>query len=233
MTVPSRIYETLIKITILLILIAGMALYSSLQAQPRQQTGQSGLNDIDQSKAHKNIRLAEGLNPEAQAVQLQNFINSPYDDIKPRLTSSGDRLYFSRNFHPGNANGVNDSEDIWYSDYDADLNEWSEPMHMNGVLNNAGPNYVNNVSVSGDTIILGNQYLKKGKMRAGLSYSVNVNGVWNAPVVIDIESDYNLSPYANAYVTLKNSSSRTPFTAGPRFSGTLQFVQLSSRRRVT
>jgi hypothetical protein len=81
---------------------------------------------------------------------------------------------------------------------------WSEPIHLSGVLNNSGPNYVNNVSATGDTIILGNQYLKRGKMRAGLSYSVNVNGQWAVPTNIEIENDYNMSEHSNSFVSLKN-----------------------------
>jgi len=73
-----------------------------------------------------------------------------------------------------------------------------------GDLNNAGPNYVNNVSVTGDTVILGNQYKKNGKMRAGLSYSVNVNGQWSFPTAINIKDDYNMAPQSNSFVSLKN-----------------------------
>ena len=74
---------------------------------------------------------------------------------------------------------------------------------MPGVLNNEGPNYINNVSVTGDTIILGNQYVKKGKMRYGLSYRVNVNGQWSDPRSIVIQNDYNISNHSNSFVSLK------------------------------
>ncbi len=36
-------------------------------------------------------------------------------------------------------------------------------------------------------------------MRAGLSYSVNVNGQWSAPTPIHIQNDYNVSEHANAF----------------------------------
>lgn len=201
MTLLSRTHETLIKVFILLLI--SLASLISLQAQPLADGSLADSYQVNEANTSKHIRLAGDVNTEAKPVQLRNFINSPYDDIKPRLTPSGNRLYFSRNFHPGNVNGVNDPEDIWYSDYNAELKQWSEPIHMEGVLNNAGPNYVNNVSPSGDTIILGNQYLKKGKMRAGLSYSVNVDGVWSTPVAIEIVNDYNLSAHANTYVALE------------------------------
>ena len=190
MAVSSRTIEIKIKLAIVL---AAILISFALHAQESNPTDAPAF-----------IRTVADVNPEAQAKPLHHEINSPYDDIKPRLAPSGDRLYFSRNFHPGNFANVNDPEDIWYSDFDASNGKWSEPLHMTGVLNNAGPNFVNNVSATGDTLILGNQYLKKGKMRAGLSYSVNVNGQWSVPVAINIVNDYNMSAHANSFVSLRN-----------------------------
>lgn len=162
-------------------------------------------NPISQMKtAGQAIRLVENVRTTAKAISLNTSINSPYEDIKPRLTPQGNRLYFSRIYHPGNTNGVNDPEDIWYSDFDHATNNWSEPIRMVSQLNNDGPNYINNVSATGDTVILGNQYLKKGKMRSGTSYSVNIDGQWSAPKSINIEEDYNMSQHANSFVALKS-----------------------------
>ncbi len=204
MRVLSRTNETVIKIaTVLLLLIWAVAVHA--QGTSDADYSASAYNaHVDKSLAVTPVNLAEGVNVKAAPAPLHHAINSAYDDIKPNLAPNANRLYFSRNFHPGNFNGQNDPEDIWYSDFDAASNTWSEPIHMTGVLNNAGPNYVNNVSVTGDTIILGNQYLKKGKMRAGLSYSVKVDGEWSAPVAIDIVGDYNMSAHGGAYVSLKN-----------------------------
>jgi hypothetical protein len=137
-------------------------------------------------------------------VPLNPSINGPYTELKPALSPDGKRLYFSRHVHPDNTHGEEDMEDIWYSEFDATDNSWGAPVLMLGSLNNAGPNFINNVSVTGDTVILGNQYLKNGKMRAGLSYSVRVNGEWNAPKNIHIKHDYNISNQANAFVSVKN-----------------------------
>ena len=150
------------------------------------------------------VQFAENVNADAKATPLNRSINGPYQEVKPRLAPNGNRLYFSRIFHPDNTNGVNDPEDIWYAEFDRDTGSWSEPLRMVSHLNNAGPNYINNVSVTGDTIILGNQYMKKGKMRAGLSYSVNVNGEWSLPKTINIQDDYNMSSHANTFVALQN-----------------------------
>lgn len=149
------------------------------------------------------INVAKNVNVEAKAVPLNASINSPYEELKPAFAPNGDKLYFSRVFHPNNTNGANDPEDIWYSQYDSLDETWSEPIRMPGFLNNAGPNFVNNVSVTGDTLILGNQYFKNGKMHAGLSYSANINGRWSHPTPITIKNDYNISSHANHFVALK------------------------------
>lgn len=150
------------------------------------------------------VPLSTSVNPGAQANPLNNLINSSYEELKPVLTPCGKRLYFSRPVNPNNPEGLNDPEAIWYTEYNSQTQLWSQPIHLTGMLNNAGPNFVNNVSPTGDTLILGNQYGKKGKMRAGLSYSINKNGAWSEPMAISIRNDYNMSAHANAFVSLKN-----------------------------
>ncbi len=190
MTLRSRIKEKGIHALMILLLFLAMAIYSiSANAQ--------------ESSASKSIRLVSNLNTEARAVPLHASVNSPYAELKPTLSPDG-TLYFSRSNHPDNTSGENDAEDIWYSRFDNTSGTWSEAVRMTGDLNNSGPNYINNVSITGDTLILGNQYGKKGKMRAGLSYSVNINGQWSAPVSIDIVNDYNMSEHNNSFVSLKS-----------------------------
>jgi hypothetical protein len=194
-----NLYSTTAKATMMTLMIL-IAVAFSAQAQGMEEVGK-GMNTFDANQ--KGILIANGVNVKAEPMKLHHAINSPYEDLKPRLADGGKRLYFSRTFYPGNVNGVNDPEDIWYSDFDVTTNEWSAPKHMADGLNNAGPNYIDNVSVTGDTVILGNQYLKKGKMRDGLSYSVNVKGIWSAPVSINIKNDYNISQHAGSFVSLK------------------------------
>jgi hypothetical protein len=149
------------------------------------------------------INVAIGVNTQAKAVPMRQSINSPFAELKPAFSPNGDKLYFSRVSSPDNTNGVNDPEDIWYSSYDSITHIWSEPIRMPGHLNNSGPNYIESVSKTGDTLILGNQYLKKGKMKDGVSYSVNINGEWSFPKPITILDDYNMSNHGNHFVSLK------------------------------
>lgn len=231
-----RIKETAFKVAIVLLIVLGEGSESMVAAQSfiiasAAPVGEAGLPT--ESNSRSTINLADDVNTEARPIMLQNSINSAYGDIKPALAPCGNRLYFSRNYHPGNTNGSNDPEDIWYSDFDKVSNTWTEPIHMTGILNNAGPNYINNISVTGDTIILGNQYLKKGRMRAGLSYSVNVNGQWSAPVNIEIEGDYNMSNHDNAYVSLKNGVIIRSVQRGESIGGRDLFVSFWDGEKAT
>jgi hypothetical protein len=154
--------------------------------------------------SEKIVRLADNVRLTGKAVPLNADINGAFSEMKPAMSPNGNRLYFSRSNHPDNTNGAKDLEDIWFAEFDAMTDSWSKPARMAGTLNNAGPNFINNVSVSGDTIILGNQYLKKGRMRAGISYSVKINGVWTDPTSINIKDDYNISEQGNSHVSIKN-----------------------------
>jgi OOP family OmpA-OmpF porin len=202
MTRASRIKERgLLKMIFVLLVIFLAAHFYSAKAQEIQANNFNPESLV--SNTGKNIHLTSNLNKEARAVPLHASINSPYAELKPVLTPDGSRLYFSRSFHPDNTFGIADEEDIWYSNFDKTSDTWSDAVRMTGLLNNAGPNYINNVSITGDTIILGNQYGKKARMRAGVSYSVNVDGQWSAPVSIDILNDYNMSAHSNSFVSLK------------------------------
>jgi OOP family OmpA-OmpF porin len=150
---------------------------------------------------HYALNLAPNLNMSARAIPIES-INSNFSEYKPALTLHGNRLYFSRARHPENTGGREDKEDIWYADIDKANDSPMTPKRLEGHLNNSGPNFVSGVSVTGDTIMLGNTYDKKGKMKAGISYSVNENGVWSLPKTIHIKNDYNLSEHGNAYVSL-------------------------------
>lgn len=150
------------------------------------------------------INLAEQFSASAKAVPMNAGINSQLIEIKSALDPAGNRLYFSRLPFQASITGNKYNEDIWYTEFDAASNEWLAPKKLEGDLNNAGPNFVNGITDSGDTLILGNEYHRKGKMFAGLSYSVKVAGEWTSPRNIKIKNDYNTSEHANHYVSLKH-----------------------------
>lgn len=149
------------------------------------------------------IDIPELLNAGLIIERLSDNVNSEYKEFKPLLSPDGKVLYFSRKNHPENIGGVEDGEDIWYSEKNAETGEWEKAKNIGPTLNNAGPNFVSSVTPDGKTavLLLGNRYLENGKMVAGVSMSNNKNGEWTKPTTITIENDYNYSEKANYYLT--------------------------------
>jgi len=145
--------------------------------------------------------LASGILIEA----LDKNVNSEYSELNPLLSPDGKTLYFSRKNHPQNIGGVNDKEDIWYSQLDS-AGHWQLAQNMGREFNNSGPNFVNTIrSVTPDgksaIMLLGNKYMNNGKMEAGVSISSNVNGQWTKPKALKIDNDYNYNEKANYFLT--------------------------------
>lgn len=137
--------------------------------------------------------------------QLDENVNSEHNEMNPLLSPDGKTLYFSRQNHPENAGGVNDREDIWYSELDS-TGRWQLAKNMGPEFNNAYPNFINAISsVTPDgksvVMLLGNKYLDNGKMLAGVSVSSNVGGQWTTPQPLNIVNDYNFNEKANYFLT--------------------------------
>jgi|APTNR8051073442_1049403.scaffolds.fasta_scaffold00001_659 outer membrane protein OmpA-like peptidoglycan-associated protein len=137
---------------------------------------------------------------------LDKNVNSEFSELNPLLSPDGKTLYFSRRNHPDNVGGVNDKEDIWYSELGED-GKWQLAKNMGPEFNNAYPNFVNTISaVTPDgksaIMVLGNKYVDDGKkMLAGVSISSNVGGEWTKPVGLNITNDYNFNEKANYFLT--------------------------------
>lgn len=149
------------------------------------------------------IDLPELLSKGLVVEQLDANVNSDFSEYNPLLSPDGKTLYFSRKNHPENVGGTSDKEDIWYSELGAD-GKWSLAKNMGPQFNNNQPNFVNTVSSTPDgkavVILLGNKYMDKGKMLAGVSVSTNVGGKWSDPKPLEIENDYNYNEKANYFL---------------------------------
>jgi len=142
--------------------------------------------------AGKSINIAPNINTSVIAEELNFLVNTPYKEFGPMPTKDGRRLYFSRQGFPENTGGVDD-EDIWYCEFDDITQSWTKAVNMGEPLNNTGPNFITGIGRKGDTLLLGNIYGKKGKMKAGASISIRVGDLWSFPVPVNIAGDYNLS----------------------------------------
>lgn len=80
----------------------------------------------------------------ADAVNMGETINSPYDEITPFLTNNGKDLYFSSN----NVEGMG-GFDIFKTTFDAKNEGWSKPMNLGMPMNSAGDDAYFRVSDDG------------------------------------------------------------------------------------
>ncbi|MEP2669861.1 MAG: OmpA family protein [Cyclobacteriaceae bacterium] len=149
------------------------------------------------------ISIPELLSKGLIVERLDESVNSDFSELNPLLSPDGKTLYFSRRNHPENIGGVNDKEDIWYSELGED-GQWSLAKNMGPEFNNENPNFINAVSATPDgksvIILLGNKYQKDGKMSAGVSVSDNLSGTWSPPKPLEIEDDYNFNEKANYFM---------------------------------
>ncbi len=197
----------------------------------------SGFAQQDQTLGGGQIRIAENIETAIVAQPLSGKVNTPFIEYGPTLTKDGRRLYFSRQGFAGNVGGVGD-EDIWFSTFDDATQDWLGARNIGAPLNNSWPNFVCGVGVNGDTILLGNVYLKRGKMRAGLSLSIREGDSWSFPQPVVIRNDYNLAERTSfdvssdrkalliaerkvdsnggldLYVAFRNADSKYPYAAG-------------------
>lgn len=147
------------------------------------------------------INVADGINPDLVAEQINFDNDSEYINLKPIIAPDGNTLFFSRQSSK-NVGGPVDDEDIWYLERLPD-GQWSEPKNPGRPLNNRGSNFVSSVSQSEDgfVLVLGNAYQDDGRMTSGVSLSESDGENWSKPQPLDIENFYNYAMSANYYLS--------------------------------
>jgi outer membrane protein OmpA-like peptidoglycan-associated protein len=148
------------------------------------------------------VQIAESAIVNATPERLSETVNSVYNEFKPLITPDGKTLIFSRQNHPGNMGGVDDKEDIWFSQFDEESGQWLEAKNMGPPLNTTGPNFISSITPDGNTAIitLGNRYTKNGKMKPGVSVSTRTSEGWSKPVPFEIINHTNVSEHANFFL---------------------------------
>ncbi|MCS6832375.1 MAG: OmpA family protein [Flammeovirgaceae bacterium] len=162
-----------------------------------------GWNHIDA------IAISESLTPIEAEINLSNIhseevepineaVNSPYDEMNPVVADNGKKLYFVRRNHPDNTPSHKLNNDIWVSDWTE--SGWTTAKLLPPPINNEHHNYIASVTLDGKRLILGNTYLKDGKMKGGISYSNLSDKGWTYPEPITVEGFHNKSPFADYYL---------------------------------
>ncbi|MCX7953837.1 MAG: OmpA family protein [Bacteroidales bacterium] len=175
-----------------------------IKLNPVAVVGRNGIDAIAISNSKDTIKWNINLIPDLQFTSkpenLGRNINSEYDEVAPLISPDGRTLYFVRKFHPDNAGGEKDEDDIWYSILD-DNNKWSQAKNMGAPLNNRFNNFVQSITPDGNTLLLANIYNRDGTTGSGVSVSYRTKNGWSFPERQIIEDFYNLSPFANYYLS--------------------------------
>jgi hypothetical protein len=138
------------------------------------------------------VNVTSLINPDCKMSPLNDKVNSVFVEGGPLVANNGKIIFYSRLGHPQNMGGEND-QDIWYNTFNDSTQQWSEPVQLGAPLNNKGPNFVCELTDTGDTVLVGNEYSKSGAMKSGLSVSMRRGTVWSFPETVFIDKNYNLS----------------------------------------
>jgi len=150
------------------------------------------------------INLMPNVNTRIQVYRLNDLVNSEARENKPLLTKDKRTLYFSRRGHPENVGGLEDLEDIWFSDFDSSTQDWNLASNIGRPLNNEDPNFISSfLQEDQEYIILGNEYQVDGQqMRYGISKSLRTGrSSWTFPQNMDIYNDLNVHESVNFWLT--------------------------------
>jgi outer membrane protein OmpA-like peptidoglycan-associated protein len=97
------------------------------------------------------INLPANLTTGLEKENLGPLVNSPYDDLGPKVSADGRTILFGVEHSPQNVGGADDREDIWYTT-STDGKSWSKARNMGSSVNTTDAN--NLAAVSADNNML-------------------------------------------------------------------------------
>ncbi|ADR20816.1 hypothetical protein MATR_15580 [Marivirga tractuosa] len=153
-----------------------------------------------------------------QLVKLNKEVNSRYHESAPLVTPDNQRLYFTISNHPENNEGRENSQDIWYSDKQAD-GAWGTAIHMGSPFNKRQFNQVFTILDGGNSLFIRGGSNKRKK---GFSIVTKDGNGWNRPDELEIEgyeemnkgifSGATISQDRSAIIIYMNERSKKPFS---------------------
>lgn len=144
---------------------------------------------------------------------LGPYINSEYGEYNPIISPDGKSIFFCRDKHPDNTEGEYNksifeskrrkiSQDIWYSETDANGN-WIPAVNVGPPLNNIYPNFVTSVTPDGNTLLIGGMYKYRDAYQSSIFTSHRTYDGWSEPQLLNIQNLNNRSRVVN--YTLSNN----------------------------
>ncbi|MFZ6014583.1 MAG: OmpA family protein [Bacteroidota bacterium] len=143
------------------------------------------------------INLSKKLEAPGIKENLGAHVNSPYDEVSPKISADGKTLFFGRKLSPDNLGGVEDKEDVWETKL-VD-GSWSRSFNMGAPVNTTGTNNLVSVSTDNNTLLF--------HANKGFAFMHRTASGWSAledqGIQFDNESDYLegcLSPDGKAII---------------------------------
>ncbi len=116
-------------------------------------------------------------------VELERGVNSRFHDAAPIISPDGNTLYFFVANHPENKYGINNSQDIWFSEKD-EHGRWQDAVHMPPPLNAHQFNQVLSILGTGDLLFIRGG---RGTSDDGFSFTRKINGKWTEPEPVEVK----------------------------------------------
>jgi outer membrane protein OmpA-like peptidoglycan-associated protein len=85
-------------------------------------------------------------------INLGPLVNSPFDEVSPKISADGKVLYFGRKLSPQNIGGVDDKEDVWLTRRTPD-GRWAKSTNMGAPVNTTTTNNLLAVSTDNNTLL--------------------------------------------------------------------------------
>jgi outer membrane protein OmpA-like peptidoglycan-associated protein len=139
-----------------------------------------------------------------QLVELSKEVNSRYHESAPLVTPDNQRLYFTISDHPENNDGRDNSQDIWFSEKQAD-GAWGKAIHMESPFNKRKFNQVYSILDDGNTLFIRGG---KNKNKEGFSIMTKENNDWSKPEELDVKGfeDMNKGRFSGAVISQDRSA---------------------------
>jgi outer membrane protein OmpA-like peptidoglycan-associated protein len=172
----------------------------------RKVPGYSAIDAIGVSSSSRPIEISidqpQNLRENILVERLSDNVNSPYQETRPLIAPDGQTLYYSRANHPENLGGEEDENDIWYSELNPETGEWEKSKNMGEPLNTKGPNFISSITPDGNamTVLLGNEYTNRDKMKPGVSVSTKTSDGWSKPQSLEIINAFIESTDGNYFL---------------------------------
>lgn len=153
------------------------------------------IDEITITRMNSKLDVVENPTLGSELENLGANVNSAYTELNPIITTDDKTIFFAVKNNPNLQ--VEDSKrlSIMKSEKGAD-GKWQKAELVKGPVNNKNHNFVISVSPDGNTALFGNTYESDGGSKAGVSYGVKRNGMWQTPKTVEIEDYKNLSDYA-------------------------------------